>query len=427
MGILDWLRPARAEPASARPGIGVGPGSRGMTVNAASPLLEEYLATGSTSQNVTADSAMKISAVWRCVNLISGKVATLPLDLKRREGERRIDAHEHPLWDVIRRKPNGWQTPAEFRRMLQASVLLRGNGYAYKVQSAGRVIGLIPLNADNVEVKQQRDLSLTYNVTLPSGQRTTLAQKDMLHLRGLSLDGVTGLPVLTYARESMNLALNTENHANGLFANGTMAGGVLTHPGKLGEGGQDALRDSLEYYRKGGSREGRDLILEEGMTYERLGMTSNDAQFIQTRVQTLAEIGMYFGVPLHLIGLNDKASSWGTGIEQMGIGFVTYTLQDWLTMWEQAIGRDLIGDKEPDLYAKFNIAGLLQGDAKTRYEAYATGRNWGWLSANDIRALEDQNPIDGGDEYLQPLNMTRLGNAAATTGTQENSDATTTD
>jgi len=399
-----------------------------MTVNAASPLLEEYLATGSTSQNVTADSAMKISAVWRCVNLISGKVATLPLDLKRRVGDKREDAEDHQLWHLLRRRPNQWQTPAEFRRMMQASVLLRGNGYAYKVQSAGRVIGLIPLNADNVEVKQERDLSLTYNVTLPSGQRTVLKQKDMLHLRGLTLDGVVGLPVLTYARESMNLALNTENHANGIFANGTMAGGVLKHQGKLGTDGQEALRDSLEYYRKGGAREGRDLILEEGMTYERLGMTSNDAQFIQTRVQTLAEIGMYFGVPLHLIGLNDKASSWGTGIEQMGIGFVTYTLQDWLTMWEQAIGRDLITEKEPDLYAKFNINGLLQGDAKTRFDGYATARNWGWMSVNDIRALEDMNPIDGGDEYLEPLNMTRVGEARQSSGMQqEPNDATTTD
>lgn len=418
MGILDWLRPARAEPASA-PRIGMGPGTQ--RFNAASPLLEEYLASGSTSQNVTADAAMKISAVWRCVNLISGKVATLPLDLKRRVGDTRQDADDHDLSIVLRRKPNGWQTPAEFRRMLQASVLLRGNGYAYIVRSAGRVISLIPLNADNVEVKQQRDLTLTYNVTLPSGQRTTLAQKDMLHLRGLTLDGVTGLPVITYARESMNLAMATEGHANGLFANGTMAGGVLTHPRKLGVDGQEALRDSLEHYRKGGSKEGRDLILEEAMTYERLGMTSNDAQFIQTRVQSLAEIGMYFGVPLHLIGLNDKASSWGTGIEQMGIGFVTYTLQDWLTMWEQAIGRDLIDEKEPDLYAKFNISALMQGDSKTRFESYGKGRQWGWLSVNDIRRLEDQNPIDGGDEYLQPLNMVPLG----ATPEQENSNAST--
>lgn len=380
--------------------------------------LSGFLQSGDTgSKNVTADGAMKISAVWRCVNLISGGVATLPLDLKRRTGDRRIDADDHPLWQLLRRKPNRWQTPAEFMRMLQASVLLRGNGYAYKVYSRNQVIELIPLNADNVEVKQERDLSLTYTVTLPSGVRTLLKQSDVLHLRGLTMDGVTGLSVLTHAREAMALAISTESHAGSLFNNGTRVGGILKHPGQLKKEGQEALRESLEYYRAGAAREGRDLILEEGMEYQRMTMTSVDAQFIQTRVQSLAEIGMYFGVPLHLIGLNDKASSWGTGIEQMGIGFVTYTMQDWFTMWEQAIARDLIGDKEPDIYAKFNSAALLRGDTKARYDAYATGRQWGWLSSNDIRALEDMNPIENGDDYLVPLNMVPAGAEPTTVDT----------
>jgi HK97 family phage portal protein len=407
MGFKDWWRGSKEPPPARREPAFVGPAWNSM----ADTPLGDYLAGGDTggSKNVTADAAMKISAVWRCVNLISGAVATLPLDLKRREGDKRVDADDHPLWPLLRRKPNRWQTPAEFRRMLQASVLLRGNGYAYKVTSGKKVLELIPLSADNVEVKQDRDMSLKYNVTLPSGQRLQLEQKNMLHLRGMTFDGVTGLPVITYAREALGLAISTESHAGALFQNGTRAGGIIKHPGKLDDEGVEALRESLEYYRAGGVREGRDLILEEDMQYERLAMTSVDAQFIQTRVQSLAEIGMYFGVPLHLIGLNDKASSWGTGIEQMGIGFVTYTMQDWLTMWEQAIGRDLIDEKETDLYARFNIAGLLKGDTTARYEAYTKGRNWGWLSVNDIRALEDMNPIDGGDEYLQPLNMAPLG------------------
>lgn len=404
MGFMDWWRGSQESPPRREPAF-VGP-----AFQAASGSLADYLAGQSVgSANVTADTAMKISAVWRCVNLISGGVATLPLDLKRRVGDERLDADDHQLWPILRRKPNRWQTPAEFRRMLQASVLLRGNGYAYKVTSGKKLLELIPLNADNVEVKQERDLSLTYTVTLPSGQRQVMKQDKMLHLRGLTMDGIIGLPVITYARESMDLALSTEKHAGSLFRNGTRAGGVIKHTGKLSDEGIVALRESLEYYRNDAALEGRDLILEEGMDYQRLTMTSVDAQFIETRVQTLAEIGMYFGVPLHLIGLNDKASSWGTGIEQMGIGFVTYTMQDWLTMWEQAIARDLIDEKETDVYAKFNIAGLLKGDTSARYAAYATGKQWGWLSSNDIRALEDMNPIDGGDEYLQPLNMAPIG------------------
>lgn len=412
MGFMDWWRGSQESPLVRREPAFVGPA---FSVQASNGALEDYLAGQPVGPaNVTADTAMKISAVWRCVNLISGGVATLPLDLKRRVDDERLDAEDHQLWPILRRKPNRWQTPAEFRRMLQASVLLRGNGYAYKVTSGKKLLELIPLNADNVEVKQERDLSLTYTVTLPSGQRQVLKQDKMLHLRGLTMDGITGLPVITYARESMDLALSTEKHAGSLFRNGTRAGGVIKHPGKLEDDGIVALRESLDYYRGGAALEGRDLILEEGMDYQRLTMTSVDAQFIETRVQTLAEIGMYFGVPLHLIGLNDKASSWGTGIEQMGIGFVTYTMQDWLTMWEQAIARDLIDETETDVYAKFNIAGLLKGDTKARYEAYTKGRQWGWLSANDVRALEDMNPIEGGDQYLTPLNMVPLGEQPTT-------------
>lgn len=412
MGLLDWVRGSREPTPQKRAPVSVGPA---YSVQASSGALADYLA-GQTAgpANVSADDAMKISAVWRCVSLISGNVATLPLDLKRRVNDRRVDADDHDLWPILRRKPNRWQTPAEFRRMLQMSVLLRGNGYAYKVTSGRKVIELIPLNADNVEVKQERDLSLTYTVTLPSGQRTILKQDKMLHLRGMTFDGIVGLPVITYAREAMGLAASTEKHAGSLFRNGTRTGGVLKHPQKLNDEGVVALRESLEYYREGGAMEGRDLILEEGMEYERLAMTSVDAQFIQTRVQSLAEIAMYFGVPLHMVGLNDKASSWGTGIEQMGIGFVTYTMQDWLTMWEQAIARDLIGDDEPDLYARFNNAALLRGDARSRYESYAIGRQNGFLSANDIRALEDMDPIDGGDTYLSPLNMTPAGDQSST-------------
>lgn len=405
MGFMDWWR-GSDQPPNQRRATGQ------QWQSAADTPLNEFIQSGdtSTSKNITADSSMKIAAVWRCVNLISGTVATLPLDLKRRvDSQSRIDADDHPLWHVLRRKPNRWQTPAEFRRMMQASVLLRGNGYAYKVYSRGEVIELIPLNADNVEVKQSRDLSLSYTVTLPSGVRTVLAQKDMLHLRGMTFDGITGLPVLTYAREAMGLTLSTERHANSLFENGTNVGGVLKHPGKLGIPGQEALRESLDHYRRGGSREGRDLILEEGMAYDKLGMTSNDAQFIQTRVQSLVEIAMYFGVPPHMLGITEKSTSWGSGIEQQNIGFVTYTVNDWLVMWEQAIGRDLIAEDDTEIYAKFNIAGLLKGDMKARFDSYAVGRNWGWLSVNDIRANEDMNPIDGGDEYLQPLNMQPVG------------------
>lgn len=358
---------------------------------------------------VSPSNALKVAAAWRCVNLISGAVATLPLDLKRRAASNiREDAEDHALWKVLRKKPNRWQTPSEFRRMLQASVLLRGNGYALKVVSRGEVRELIPLVADRVTVRQKDDLSLEYKVQRKDGSVVTLGAGDILHLRGLSLDGVCGLSVISHAREALGLSIQTEKHAATFFANGTSIGGVLSHPGKLGEDGQSLLRQSLEAY-KGSENAHKNLILEEGMTYARIDMTAEDAQFIQTRMQSLSEIAMFFGVPPHMLGMTDKTTSWGSGIEQQSIGFVTYTLQDWLTMWEQAIDRDLIGDSDAKLYAKFNTSGLLRGDTKARYAAYAVGRQWGWLSPNDIRSFEDLNPIPDGDTYMQPLNMTPLG------------------
>lgn len=353
---------------------------------------------------VTADTALRTGTVFRCVTLISGAIATLPLDLKRRVDARtRVDADDHPLWKVLRKKPNPWQTPSQFRRYLQACVLLRGKGVAQIVRSGRRIVALIPLHPDRVQVVQNPDLTLTFVYTQPSGGRVDLAQRDVLYLCGLTLDGINGVSVLTYAREAVGEALATAKHSATLFRNGTSIGGVLRAKGKLGQEAVDALRSSLEAYR-GADNAHKNLILQDDMSYDRLGLTAQDAQFIQSREFSQVEIAMYFGVPPHMLGLTTKTTSWGSGIEQQSQGFVTYTLQDWLTMWAEAIGRDLIAD-EPQLYARFNPAGLVRGDIKTRYGAYAVARQWGWMSANDVLEKEDENPIEGGDKYLDPLNM----------------------
>lgn len=361
---------------------------------------------------VTPESAMRVGVVFRCTALISGAIATMPLDLKRRVGKKREDASDHPLWTVLRRKPNPWQTPSQFRRYLQACVLHRGNGYAQIVRGLrNRIIALIPLNPDRVQVVQNpADFTLSYTYTRLDGRTVTFAQAEILHLCGMTLDGVRGLSVLSYARESIGLSISTERYSATYFRNGTTIGGVIKHPAKLGKEGQENLRTSLETYR-GTDNAHKNLILEEGMTYERMGMTAVDAQFIQTREFSQFELAMFFGVPPHMLGLTQKSTSFGNGLEHQGKGFVTYTLQDWLTMWEEAIGRDLIGEAETDLYARFNTGGLVRGDIKSRYAAYAVGRQWGWLSANDILALEDEDPIDGGNTYLSPQNMAPVGAA----------------
>ena len=368
---------------------------------------EEALRTGSLTASgtrVTPDTAMRVAAVYASIRIIAGAVATLPLHIKRRVDARtREDASDTPIWTVLRRRPNRWQTPSQFRRMLQAHLLLRGNAYAMIVRSRGDVQELIPLHPDRVDVKQRDDLALEYLYTRQDGRRIQLAQEEVFHLVGLTLDGIRGVSPITYARETIGLSLAMEDHGAATFRNGARVSGVLKHPNKLGPEAIANLKAGLEEFRSGGEQEGKNLILEEGMDYARIAMTAEDAQWIESRKFSRSDIAMFFGVPPHMIGDTEKSTSWGTGIEQQSIGFVAYTLEDHLTMWEEAINRDLVGADE-DLYARFNRAALVKGDIKARWEAYVKGLQWGVYSPNEIRALEDQNPRDGGDVFYPPPN-----------------------
>jgi HK97 family phage portal protein len=374
--------------------------------------LEQALRSGAVTGSgavVTPDTAMRVAAVYASVRVISGAVATLPLHVKRRvDAKTREDASDNPLWKLLRRKPNRWQTPSQFRRMMQANVLLRGNGYALKVVSRGAVIELVPMAPDRVEVKQNDDLSLAYEFTRKDGRKVRLGQDDVFHLAGLTLDGFRGVSPITYARESIGLSLSMESHGAATFKNGARPSAVLKHPNTLGLEGQEMLRTSLDAYRSGGNSEGKALILEEGMEMSFASMSAEDVQWIEGRKFSRTDIAMFMGVPPSMLGDNSGSdSNWGTGLEQKSLGFIAYTLEDHLTMWEEAIGRDLIPEDEPDLYARFNRAALVKGDIKARWEAYVKGLQWGVYSPDEIRALEDENPRpDGaGGVYYDPPNV----------------------
>ena len=395
-----------AKPPAASPRASFQDAGGGLVITTAQQL-EEALRSGAVTGSgatVTPNSAMRVATVYACVRIISGAVATLPLHIKRRVDERtREDASDTPIWTVLRKKPNRWQTPSQFRRMLQAHLLLRGNAYAMIVRSRGLVQELIPLHPDRVEVRQTDDLALEYIYTRQDGRRIRLRQDEVFHLVGLTLDGVHGVSAISYARETIGLSLAMEDHGATTFRNGARVSGVLKHPNKLGPEAVAHLKAGLEEFRSGGEQEGKNLILEEGMDYARIAMTAEDAQWIESRKFSRTDIAMFFGVPPHMIGDTEKSTSWGTGIEQQSIGFVAYTLEDHLTMWEEAINRDLIGAEE-QLYARFNRAALVKGDIKARWEAYVKGLQWGVYSPNEIRALEDQNPRDGGDVFYPPPN-----------------------
>lgn len=409
-----WLsRPAgevghRIEPRAAVQSVGGG------VLITNSQQLDEYLRDGegatSSGASVTPATAMRVAAVYACVRIISGAVATLPLHVMRRVDDKtREEASDVWLNKVLRRKPNGWQKPAQFRRQMQAHVLLRGNAYALIVRGiglrSGEVMALIPMHPDRVECKQLDDLSLEYAYQHPNGRRVVLKQSEVFHLVGLTLDGVHGVSPITYARETIGLSLSMEHAGGTMFKNGARASMVLSHPGKLGIDGKDFLKSSLDEYRSGGDSEGKALILEEGMKVDNLSLNAQDAQWIESRKFSRTDIFMFYGLPPHMAGDTEKSTSWGSGIEQQTQGFVAFTLEDHLTMWEEAITVDLTADGS-NLYAKFNRNALVRGDLKTRTDHYVKMLQWGVYNPDKVLELEDENPREdgGGGIYYDPPN-----------------------
>lgn len=371
--------------------------------------LEEFLKSGETTRAgavVTPHTAMRQGAVYACVRLLSGPPATLPLGIKRRvDAKVREDASDTDLWKVFNRRPNRWQKPHQFKRMMQAHVLLRGNGVALKVMSRGLLQELIPLDPDRVDIKQNDDLSLRFEYTRKGGGRETFQQKEIFHLYGLTLNGFSGVTPITYARETIGLAMAQEDYGATQFKNGMRASGVLTHPQKIGDDARKNLKASLDEYRAGGDSEGKFLVLEEGMTQSQLKLTAQDQQWIDSRKLSRSDIAMFFGVPPSMIGDNSGSdSNWGTGLEQKANGFVTFTLEDYLTMWEEGITIDLNSD--PAIYAKYNRNALVKSDIKARWDAYVKALQWGVYCPDDVLELEDRNPrADGqGGKFYDPPN-----------------------
>jgi HK97 family phage portal protein len=376
--------------------------------------LDAFLRSGAETHSgaiVTEAGAMRIAAAWRCIHILCGVTGNNPLDLYRRVNEdHREPATGHPLREVLTRRPNGWQTPSEFRKMLTAWTILDGNGYGLKITSMGRVLEIWPLNSRRVQPMQDAPGGpLTYQYTRKDGSQVTLQQKDMLHLRGLTLDGVTGLGVLAHARESMGLSMQGEKSAAKLFKQGVLAGGALKTPNALSDTAFGRLKESIEENNAGAENAHKMLILEEGLDAAQLSMTAEDAQFLETRKFQRSDIAMFFGVPPFLIGDVEKTTSWGSGIEQMGTAFVQYSAQDWITMWEEAIERDLLDPKkaaDANVYALLDVRGLMRGDmnGRSNYYARALGSGGGhpWLTQDEVRALEDKNPLGGDAAKLPP-------------------------
>lgn len=355
--------------------------------------------------NVSADTALKLSTVWACVTLLAETVATLPLVVYQQASDGKQRATNHPLYSVLHDQPNQTQTAFEFWLMMMAHLLLRGNAYAFILPGArGFADQLEPIHPDAVAVEKLENGRLRYLVQQKDGTRKPYTQDDIFHLRGLSLDGVTGVSVIRYARDTVGLGMAAEHYGSRFFRNDSRPGGVLQTDKKLTPDAANRLKVGWESAHSGGNQH-RVAVLEEGMKWQQIAIAPQDAQYLETREFQAEDVCRWFRVPPHMVGLTSKATSWGSGIEQMSIGFVTYTLLPWLVRIKQAISRDLILATDR-YFADFVIEGLLRGNITDRYTAYATGVQWGWLSPNEIRRLENMNARPNGDSYLTPLNMT---------------------
>lgn len=362
---------------------------------------------------VTPDIAQRQAAVFSCCQRISKSVATLPLGVYRplKDGGSEL-IRKHALYRILRFQANKMMTAYTFKQVMIYWAALRGNAYAYiESDDGGRITGLIPMRPDRMEVDLDDDNMPQYTYTFKSGKRQTYPWYKIFHYKGLTDDGLMGLSPITVCRETVALAIATEKHGAKTFANGARPGGVLTHPNNLSDDAIEKLRSTWLGGHGGVENAHKVAILEEGMEWKQVGMTSEDAQYLETRKFQRSEICGLYSVPPHMIGDLERATF--SNIEHQKQEYVDDCLMSWLVSFEQECWKALLleREKKEELFFKFTVQALLRGDFKSRYMGYAIGRQNGWLNADEIRELEDMNPMpDGlGKIYLGPSNMQELG------------------
>lgn len=373
---------------------------------------------------VTEQSSMQMTAVYSCVRILAEAVAGLPLHFyKYRDDGGKEKAIDHPLYNLLHDEPNSEMTSFVFRETLMTHLLLWGNAYAQIIRNGkGEVIALYPLMPDRMTVNRDDNKEIYYLYQVDNGSQVRLSKSDVLHIPGLGFDGLVGYSPIAMAKNAIGLAIATEEYGSKFFANGANPGGVLEHPGTLKDPGK--LRESWNATFGGSSNAAKVAVLEEGMKYTPISISPEQAQFLETRKFQINEIARIFRVPPHMVGDLEKSSF--SNIEQQSLEFVKYTLDPWVMRWEQAMTKALLSlDEKKHYFIKFNVDGLLRGDYQSRMNGYATGRQNGWMSANDIRELENLDRIpesDGGDLYLINGNMLPLKDAGAFANIKESEE-----
>lgn len=385
-----------------------------------------YMGGSTSGKTVTERSAMQMTAVYSCVRILAEAIAGLPLHVYRYNSDGgKEKAIDHSLYLILHDEPNPEMSSFVFRETLMTHLLLWGNAYAQIIRnSKGEVMALYPLMPNKMSVDRDENGQLYYqylrSVDEVGGKSETVILKptDVLHIPGLGFDGLVGYSPIAMAKNAIGLAIATEEYGAKFFANGAAPSGVLEHPGTIKD--PQRVREAWQSQFGGSQNSGKIAVLEEGMKYTPISISPEQAQFLETRKFQINEIARIFRVPPHMVGDLEKSSF--SNIEQQSLEFVKYTLDPWVIRWEQSIMRTLLTPEEKKSYfVKFNLEGLLRGDYQSRMNGYATARQNGWMSANDIRELEnlDRIPAEaGGDLYLINGNMLPLQQAGAFANTQ---------
>ena len=385
-----------------------------------------YMGNSSSGKVVTERSAMQMTAVYSCVRILAEAIAGLPIHLYRYKPDGgKEKALDHPLYLLLHDEPNPEMSSFVFRETLMTHLLLWGNAYAQIIRNGrGEVIALYPLMPNKMTVDRDTNGRLYYQYqrsgdeAIKQDGTVILQPSDVLHIPGLGFDGLVGYSPIAMAKNAIGLAIATEEYGSKFFANGAAPSGVLEHPGTIKD--PSKVRDAWMSQFGGSSNSGKVAVLEEGMKYTPISISPEQAQFLETRKFQIDEIARIFRVPPHMVGDLEKSSF--SNIEQQSLEFVKYTLDPWVIRWEQSIQRTLLTPAEKKNYfVKFNVEGLLRGDYQSRMNGYATARQNGWMSANDIRELENLDRIsaeDGGDLYLINGNMLPLSRAGAFADTE---------
>lgn len=369
-----------------------------------------------TGRPVTAATALRVSSVFACVQILARTVSTLPVKVYRRTGDGVEEATSHPLWDLVRTEPNDEMTGVDFRSSVQACLSLHNNAYI-EIRSGGRGYPseLWPMHPRHVTPQRDDGGRLYYEIADELDGRGNVIRKgrklsagNVIHLKGLSFDGLVGVSSINYWRDVIALAQSLDNNAAKFFSNNSRVGLVLKHPGKIDPEAREYLKSQIEDENKGEDNAHKPLFLQGGLDASVLRGDNESSQMDESRQRQAREICALFGIPPHRAGISENVPR--ANVEEANRDFVTNTIRPIVTLWEAALNRSLLSRADRQThFIEFNLAGLERGNLADRYASYAQGRQWGFLSVNEIRKLENLNPVEGGDEYLRPVNMQPVG------------------